>query len=62
LAGLPFESCLLPLDPTEFSNNGQAHRFVADPKRRSDANSTGWWIHPEVKVFDVLPYNLDRKT
>jgi hypothetical protein len=60
-ARLPVESPLLSFNPTKLANYGQTHRFVADSEGRSNANTPGWRIHPEVKVLYILPYDLDRK-
>jgi hypothetical protein len=60
LARLPFESCLLSFDPAQLADYSQTYRFIADPEWRGNANTAGWRVYAEVKVFYVFPYDLDR--
>jgi hypothetical protein len=56
---LPFEFHLLPLDPTELSDDRQPHRIVADPQRGGDTNATSGGIYPQMQVLDVLANDLN---
>ena len=58
LALLPFKLGLLTFDPGEFGNHGEAHGFIVDAQRRSDAHPAIGWIDSEVQVLDVLANHL----